>query len=68
MRDVRKEIKEIEQNVKKNKKLKDSFLATETLPKESIGAHISHTENKLAKEVLKYQEISKLKQYYNWFY
>lgn len=54
-------IKEIEENVKKNKILKDSFLATETPPKESIGAHISHTENKLVKEILKYQEISELK-------
>lgn len=54
-------IKEIEENVKKNKKLKDSFLAAETPLKKSIGVHISHTENKLLKEILKYQEISELK-------
>lgn len=54
-------IKEIEETVKKNKVLKDSFLAAETSPKESIGVHIAHTENKLVKEILKYQGISELK-------
>lgn len=54
-------IKEIEENVKKNKILKDSFLATEPPTKESVGTHILHTENKLVKEILKYQEISELK-------
>lgn len=54
-------IKEIEENVKRNISLKDKFLTTEIPPKESIGAHISHTENKLLKEILKYQEISELK-------
>ena len=54
-------IKEIEEIVKKNKVLKDSFLAAETSPKESIGVHIAHTENKLVKEILKYQGISELK-------
>jgi len=54
-------IKEIEENVKRNISLKDKFLTTEIPPKESIGAHISHTENKLVKEILKYQEISELK-------
>lgn len=54
-------IKKIEENVKRNITLKDKFLTTEKPPKESIGAHISHTENKLVKEILKYQEISELK-------
>lgn len=57
-------IKEIEENIKKNKILKDSFLATETPCRESIGAHISYTENKLVKEILKYQEISELKLFF----
>ena len=55
------QIKKIEENVKRNITLKDKFLTTEKPPKESIGAHISHTENKLVKEILKYQEISELK-------
>jgi len=52
-------IKEIEENVKRNKTRKDSFLATE----KSIGgiaAHISHIENNFVREILKYQEISEL--------
>ena len=54
-------IKKIEENVKRNITLKDKFLTTEKPAKESIGTHISHTENKLVKEILKYQEISELK-------
>ena len=53
-------IKEIEENVRKNKILKNSFLGTES-KKNSIGVHIIQTENKLIKEILKYQGISKLK-------
>ena len=53
-------IKEIEENVKKNRVLKNSFLGTES-KKDSIGVHIIHTENKLIKEILKYQGISELK-------
>ncbi len=53
-------IKEIEENVKKNRVLKNSFLATES-KKYSIGVHIIQTENKLIKEILKYQGISELK-------
>ena len=41
-------IKEIEENVKKNRVLKNSFLATES-KKDSIGVHIIQTENKLIK-------------------
>ena len=53
-------IKEIEENVRKNRLLKNSFLATES-NKDSIGVHIIQTENKLIKEILKYQGISELK-------
>ena len=53
-------IKEIEENVIKNKILKNSFLGTES-KKDSIGVHIIQTENKLIKEILKYQGISELK-------
>ena len=53
-------IKEIEENVRKNKILKNSFLSTES-NRDSIGVHIIQTENKLIKEILKYQGISKLK-------
>lgn len=53
-------IKEIEKNVRKNKILKNSFLSTES-KKDSIGVHIIQTENKLIKEILKYQGISELK-------
>lgn len=53
-------IKEIEENVRKNKILKNSFLSTES-NRDSIGVHIIQTENKLIKEILKYQGISELK-------
>ena len=56
-------IKEIEENVKKNKPFKNCFLTTERT-REPIGVHISHIENKLVKEILKYQEISELKLIY----
>ena len=53
-------IKEIEENVRKNRLLKNSFLATESKT-DSIGVHIIQTKNKLIKEILKYQGISELK-------
>ena len=53
-------IKEIEENVRKNKILKNSFLSTES-NRDSIGVHIIQTKNKLIKEILKYQGISELK-------
>ena len=56
-------IKEIEENVKKNKPFKNRFLTTERT-RESIGVHISHIENKLVKEILKYQKMSELKLIY----
>ena len=42
-------IKEIEENVRKNRVLKNSFLATES-KKDSIGVHIILTKNKLTQE------------------
>lgn len=59
-RKVEEWIKEIEERVKKNKRKKDSFRATER-EKEGIGVHIAHTENELIKEILKYKKISELK-------
>ena len=53
-------IKEIEENARKNKVLKNSFLSKKS-NKDSIGVHIIQTKNKLIKEILKYQGISKLK-------
>ena len=50
----------MEENVRKNRLLKNSFLTTES-KKDSIGVHIIQTENKLIKEILKYQGISELK-------
>ncbi len=59
-RSVEEWIKEIEEEVKKNKRRKDSFRATER-EKEGLGVHIAHTENELLKEILKYKKISELK-------
>lgn|GEM_PF-2170635 len=53
-------IKEIEENARKNKVLKNSFLSKKS-KKDSIGVHIIQTKNKLIKEILKYQGISELK-------
>ncbi|MBF0988305.1 MAG: hypothetical protein HXK68_01240 [Clostridiales bacterium] len=53
-------IKEIEENARKNKVLKNSFLSKKS-KKDSIGVHITQTKNKLIKEILKYQGISELK-------
>ncbi len=52
-------IKEIEENVKKNKTTTSSFVATEhTRP--SQGSHTVHIENHFLKEILKYKEISEI--------
>jgi hypothetical protein len=56
-------IKEIEENVRKNKIRTDSFIATEH-HQEGIAAHISHIENSFIKDILKYKEISELKAIY----
>ena len=50
----------MQKKVRKNKVLKNRFLTTE-INKDSIGVHIIQTENKLIKEILKYQGISELK-------
>lgn len=60
-------IKEIEENVRKNKTTTSSFVATEQ-HKEGTAVHIAHTENKLVKEILKYKDISELSRFFNWSY
>ncbi len=52
-------IKEIEENVKKNKTTTSSFVATEHT-RASKGSHTVHIGNHFAKEILKYKEISEL--------
>jgi hypothetical protein len=56
-------IKEIEENVRKNKTRADSFIATEH-HQEGIAAHISHIENSFINEILKYKEINEIKAIY----
>jgi len=56
-------IKEIEENVKKNKTTTSSFIATEHI-RESKGIHTVDIENKLVKEILKYKEIRELSQFF----
>ena len=60
-------IKEIEENVRKNKTTTSSFIATEHTT-EGIGVHTAHIENNFVKEMLKYKEISELKKIFNWVY
>ena len=60
-------IKEIEENVRKNKTRKGSFIATEHNV-EKTGVHTAHIENNFVKEILKYKEISELKKIFNWIY
>ena len=60
-------IKEIEENVRKNKTTTSSFIATEHTT-EGIGVHTAHIENNFVKEILKYKEISELKKFFNWVY
>ena len=59
-------IKEIEENVRKNKTT-SSFIATEHTT-EGLGVHTAHIENNFVKEILKYKEISELKKIFNWVY
>ena len=56
-------INEIEENVRKNKTTKSSYIATEHTRK-SIGVHIAYLENGIAKKILKDKEISELKAIY----
>ena len=55
-------IKELEENVKKNRRRKDSFLTKEKSG-EGLGIHKGHIEeeNSLIKEILKYKKINELK-------
>lgn len=53
-------IKEIEENVRKNRTRKDSFLATEKT-KEGVGIQKGHIENNFINKILKYKDISELK-------
>lgn len=53
-------INEIEENVKKNRRIKDSFLATERIT-EKEGIPKGHIENSFINKILKYKDISELK-------
>lgn len=53
-------IKEIEENVRKNKTRKDSFVATEKT-KEGVGIQKGHIENNFINKILKCRDISELR-------
>lgn len=53
-------IKEIEENVRRNKKYKDSFLATGKIKGEGTGITQSHTEHKVMKEIMQMKEFSEM--------
>ena len=53
-------IKEIEENVRKNRTRKDSFVAIEKT-KEGVGIQKGHIENKLINKILKCRDISELR-------
>ena len=53
-------IKEIEENVRKNRTRKDSFVATEKT-KEGVGIQKGHIESNFINKILKYKDISELK-------
>lgn len=53
-------IKEIEENVRKNRTRKDSFVATEKT-KEGVGIQKGHIENNFINKILKYRDISELR-------
>lgn len=56
-------IKEIEENVRKNKTTTSSYIATEHTT-EGIGIHTSHIENNFIRKILKDKEISELKLFF----
>ena len=58
--EYRREIYEIEENVRKNRTRKDSFLATERIT-EKEGVQKGHIENSFINKTLKCKDISKLK-------
>ena len=53
-------IKEIEENVRKNRTRKDSFVATEKT-KEGVGIQKGHIENNFINKILKSRDISELR-------
>lgn len=53
-------INEIEENVKKNRKIKDSFIATERIT-EKEGVARGHIENSFINKILRCKDISELK-------
>ena len=53
-------IKEIEENVRKNRTRRDSFVTTEKT-KEGVGIQKGHIENNFINKILKYKDISELK-------
>ena len=53
-------IKEIEENVRKNRTRRDSFVATEKT-KEGVGIQKGHIENNFINKILKCRDISELK-------
>ena len=53
-------IKEIEENVRKNRTRKDSFVATEKI-KEGVGIQKGHIGNKFMNKILKCRDISELR-------
>ena len=53
-------IKEIEENVRKNRTRKDSFVATEKI-KEGVGIQKGHIENNFINKILKCRDISELR-------
>ena len=53
-------IKEIEENVRKNRTRKDSFVATEKI-KEGVGIQKGHIENNFINKILKSRDISELR-------
>ena len=53
-------IKEIEENVRKNKTRRDSFVATEKT-KEGVGIQKGHIENNFINKILKCRDISELR-------
>ena len=58
--EYRREIYEIEENVRKNRTRKDSFLATERIT-EKERVEKEHIENSFINKTLKCKDISKLK-------
>lgn len=50
-------IKELEENVRRNKTTTSSYVAREPKPRESIGVHMSHSNLEFMKEILKMKKF-----------